>query len=183
MRKTLQRLIRDRRGAAHISTLIMLVAVFMLIAAFLAIAGVLVKQRIAKQAVGRALVSVTVQNYDRAYDNLIEGTSVASSDSADYSAYKAAFFESIEQTFPHYSKTASDDAVTYSIDNAYDQHAFTLQDLTLTVGPENRSMPDGDSTRLVYTVTGKLVIPLSAFGYSGSVQLPIRRTATYQHIG
>lgn len=179
----LKRLLRDRRGEGHISTLFIMMAFFMLIAAFLVFAGIFVKQRIASQAVGRALVNCDVQNYDQEYENMIEGTSVGNTADADYSSYQTAFYASVEQAFPHFSKTTTGDTVTYSIDNAYNEPAFTLQDLTLTIEPENRAMPDGDSFRLVYTVTGKLVIPLNAFGYSGSVQLPIHKTATYQHIG
>lgn len=165
------------------STLLWMLAGFMLVAASLVVSGILVKQRIVSQTVNRAIVSCDVQNYDQEYGNLIEGTNVDSSADADYSSYQTAFYASVEQAFPHFSKTTAGDTVTYSIDNAYNEPAFTLQDLTLTVEPENRAMPDGDSSRLVYTVTGKLVIPLNAFGYSGSVQLPIHKTATYQHIG
>lgn len=180
----LKKYLRGCGGSTHLSTLILLIVILMFIAAMMVLAGVLVKQRIVGRAVSRAIVSCGVQNYDQEYGSLIEGSSVSASPGADYSAYRVAFYNSIEQSFPHFNKaTAGSGGTTYVIENTAGQYAFTLEDLSLDVSPENRTMPDGGNMRLTYTVTGTLRIPMKAFGYDGTLALPIRKTATYQQIG
>lgn len=171
----------DTRGEAHLGTVVFLYTFCAFLAVLLSVFGIFIKYYTAERALKRSLVGCATSNLNLQYGSLIEGDSYSSSTDYTASAYSNVFFKQLQSSFSSDTLTTDNGESALAVQNASGSTGFTVTDLQLSVAPANVPMPDTKTIRLVYTATGTIRIPISGFGYSGAITVPLKATASFQN--
>lgn len=167
-------------GFSYVYVLVFILVCFMFLSAGMTISGIFTRKNAAEKAVQSSLDVCAAGSLDRQYSDLIE-TESTGGENIDSSAYTAAFFTAMDSAFAHEEKSGSANDVTYTVLDDQDNCLFTLSDVSVQAAPDNMSMPDGKTERLVYTATATLKIPIGAFGFHSVITVPVKKTAAYQY--
>jgi hypothetical protein len=176
-------MMKSERGSAPIGILVWIVGFFMLLSFCFVVTSILTKHDIAVTDLRSAIVSAEKANLNMQYSDMIEGESYKTSDDYDDNSYKSQFFDSLQKCFSRVTRTDTAGGVTYLVKTHSGQDAFTLEDVSVTLTVQNKTMADGKSERLVYQAAGMLSIPVSAFGFTTGITVPIETTGTFQYTG
>lgn len=177
----MKRFWHDTRGEAHLGTVVFLYTFCAFLAVLLSVFGIFAKYYTAERALKRSLVGCATSNLNLQYGSLIEGDSYSNSTDYTVSAYSNAFFTQLQNSFSNDTLTTDNDESVLAVQSASGSTGFTVTDLQFSVAPANVPMPDTKTIRLVYTATGTLQIPISGFGYSGAITVPLKATASFQN--
>jgi hypothetical protein len=179
----LKSFIKNNRGDTNILIPVMFIIGIMFFVVLLIFITLMVRYNQGKDAIVDSLKSCETINYQYLYSDLIEASSYDTNTDYNTSTYTQGFYTSLSQYYPHINQTTNDDGtVNYDICDSNGNMLFQITDVSLTISPENVSMPDGVNTRLVYHVTGNIITHYSAFSSDHSVSFQINKTATYQYI-
>lgn len=171
----------DTRGEAHLGTVVFIYTFCALLAVLLSVFGIFVKYYTAERALKRSLVGCATSNLNLQYGSLIEGDSYSNSTDYTASAYSNVFFTQLQNSFSSDTLTTDNGESVLAVQSASGATGFTVTDLQLSVAPADVPMPDTKTIRLVYTATATLLIPVSGFGYSGTITVPLKATASFQN--
>ena len=175
----IKQILKSDSGMAYIPTIITVLIVIMLIGLLIIFVSVIVQCDTVKSAFKSSISIAAKTNLDKQYNVFIEGSTYKNNDSS-YEEYKNSFYKSLKYNFKNASELVSNNGEKYIVYSDSDKPSYTVDNVIIKISTEDRKMPDGLQKRLIYTVTGTLVIPVNAFGYSGKITIPIKDSASYQ---
>lgn len=172
----------NNRGEINLITLVFVLAAVMLLSITLVITSVIVKYMLVKHDAKQATKTCAVENMDKLYTSLIEGASYDDTVNYNSSDYTSSFFSVLQNSFSNVTEDSesSGSAASYVIYNQNGQSAFNIDNVQISIAPVVLPMPDAQSTRLVYKVTGTFDEPFSFLSYNGSISIPFTVTGTYE---
>lgn len=183
MKKLRKLMLSSHAGMSNIMTLIIFMSAMMFLVALLVAASIFVKQNVVTTALKKSITICERANLDKQYTSLIEAESYDQTINYNSTAYTGAFFSSLKESFSHDEETGIGSGHTYLVSDKNGNYAFTVQNVNLSISVIDRPMFDTKEKRLAYAATGTLIIPLSAFGYTANINLPVKATASFQYTG
>lgn len=183
MKKLRQLLLSSQEGMSNIMTLIIFMSAMMLLVALFVVASIFIKHNVVTTAMKKSITTCERSNLDKQYTSLIEAESYDQTVNYNSAAYTDTFFSSLKESFSHDEETNTGSGHTYLVNDKNGNHAFTVQNVSLNISVIDRPMSDTKEERLAYIATGTLIIPLSAFGYTANIDLPVKVTSSFQYTG
>jgi hypothetical protein len=183
MYKKIKLLLKDNRGETNLLIPILFLIGIIFFVVILIFTTLMVRRNQGYQAINNSLKSCETINYQNLYSDMIEASSYNSSTNYNSGTFTQGFYDTLNQFYPYINETANDDGTkTFDVCNSSGTMLFQLSDISLNISPKSVSMPDGLTTRLVYTVTGDIIVHYDFFSSKYTVTFPIKQTATYQYL-
>lgn len=173
----IQEALKGEEGTAYVPTIVTILVIILFLSILVFFALVIARYNTAVTAIKNSITNCAKMNLNNQYSAMIEGETWVAEE--NYESYKTEFYKAMGRILSADSEDSKNGSSYTVYDNAK-RCSFKINDVNIEISPENRIMPDGVQKRLVYTVSGTFDMPISLFGYTGHMSIPIRVVASYQ---